>query len=113
MHYQSPRQVSPEEAAEVFHSDRETEIAETLISTALHISDRQWVEQWLIHFSTHPAPAVRRAAAISVGHLAGIHRQVSPQAVEAVRALLADGGISGAASDALEDVEIFTRKEPG
>ncbi|MET7760861.1 hypothetical protein ABZS71_02025 [Streptomyces sp. NPDC005393] len=109
MQYERPRQVTAEEAAATFHSGQPREIAETLIAASLSLQDREWVEQWLIHFSAHPASDVRRAAALSLGHLARLHRQVSPQAVEAVGQLRDDQSLSGAAADALEDVEIFTR----
>ncbi|WP_328537931.1 HEAT repeat domain-containing protein [Streptomyces sp. NBC_00344] len=82
---------------------------QALVAAALYVPDRVWVEQWLVHFAVHPDPDVRRAAALALGHLARLHKEVSPQAISAVRKLLEDRQLAGAATDALEDVEIFTR----
>jgi hypothetical protein len=112
MQYQQPRRVSAEQAAGIFRSGDVHEIVEALIATSLYLPDRAWVESWLIHFSVHANDDVRRAAALSLGNLARLHGRVSPQAVAAVTNLLEDPGLSGAATDALEDVEIFTREDP-
>ncbi|ASQ97098.1 hypothetical protein [Streptomyces sp. 11-1-2] len=109
MEYQKPEQVTAEKAAEIFGSGQPREISETLIAASLNLQDREWVERWLIHFTSHPDSDVRRAAALALGHLARLHRQVSPDAVEAVGRLRGDESLAGAAADALEDVEIFTR----
>ncbi|NDZ79099.1 hypothetical protein G3I19_11340 [Streptomyces sp. SID10853] len=109
MQYQAPRSITAEEAAQTFQAGQPYEISEALVAAALHVADRVWVEQWLVHFAGHPDPDVRRAAALALGHLARLHKKVSPQAISAVRNLLEDRQLGGAATDALEDVEIFTR----
>ncbi|MEV0787621.1 hypothetical protein AB0I52_32670 [Streptomyces sp. NPDC050423] len=101
--------ITAEQAAVAFESNRPRLISDSLISAALYVQDREWVEKWLIHFTRHSDSDVRRAAALALGHLARLHRCVSPQAVDSVRRLLPDGSLSGAAADALEDVEIFAR----
>ncbi|WP_406069493.1 hypothetical protein OG372_17365 [Streptomyces sp. NBC_01020] len=109
MQYEAPRRITAEEAGQAFQTGQPYEISEALIAAALHVPDRIWVEQWLVHFAGHPIPDVRRAAALALGHLARLHKQVSPQAISAIRNLLDDGELVGAATDALEDVEIFTK----
>ncbi|MFJ6464011.1 hypothetical protein ACIQM0_23775 [Streptomyces sp. NPDC091387] len=109
MQYEEPRRLSMDDAAEIFENGNPYDIAESLISASLYLPDRGWVEQWVIHFTSHSSPDVRRASALALGHLARLHGAVSPQAVAAVSSLRADVGLHGAANDALEDVEIFTR----
>ncbi|MEO3752365.1 hypothetical protein [Streptomyces sp. B6B3] len=112
MRYQHPRRITPAEAEDAFRSQDSTRIAETLISSAFHCSEREWVEGWLIRFSGHPEVRVRRAAALALGHLARLHGQVSPEAVAAVSALLDDAELSGAPANALDDVRMFTDATP-
>lgn len=109
MQYETPRSMTGEEAAQAFQAGQPYDISEALVSAALHVPDRLWVEQWLVHFAGHPVPGVRRAAALALGHLARLHKEVSPEAISAVGNLLDDGQLAGAATDALEDVEIFTK----
>lgn len=109
MQYQAPRRITTEEATQAFQSGQPGEISDALVAAALHVPDRNWVEQWLVHFAGHLSPDVSRATALALGHLARLHKEVSPQAIAAVRNLLEDGQLAGAATDALEDVEIFTR----
>lgn len=109
MRYQPLEPVSASEAEEKFTSGDSQTIAESLISTALHLPDRAWVETWLVRLSGHGDPNVRRAASLSLGHLARLHGEVGTAALAAVQGLLGDAELSGAAQDALDDVEIFTR----
>lgn len=110
MQHEEPRRLSMDDTAEVFESGAPFDIAESLISASLYLSDREWVERWVIHFTNHSSSDVRRASALALGHLARLHGTVSPQAVAAVSSLRADSGLHGAANDALEDVEIFTHR---
>ncbi|MFD7499701.1 hypothetical protein [Streptomyces sp. NPDC059850] len=109
MKYEPLGSVSVAEVEDRFTSGDPHVITETLISAALHVSDNVRVEQWVVQFADHSDPGIRRAAALAVGHLVRIHGRVGDAAVAAVEALADDAALSGAAQDALEDVEIFTR----
>lgn len=52
---------------------------------------------------------VETESRLALGHLVRIHGRVGDAAVAAVGTLADDAALSGAAQDALEDVEIFTR----
>jgi hypothetical protein len=111
MRYEPVGPISAAEAVERFSSNNPRVVSEALISTALHLPDSSWVETWIIRLSTHEEPDVRRATALSLGHLARLHKHVGTAALEAVKALADDPAITGTVQDALEDVEIFTRPE--
>ncbi|WP_159073613.1 hypothetical protein [Streptomyces sp. RTd22] len=109
MKYEPLGSFSVAEAEGRFTSGHPHAIAETLISAALHASDSAWVEKRIVQFADHGDLGIRRAAALALGHLARNHGCVGDAAVAAVEALTDDAALSGAAQDALEDVEIFTR----
>lgn len=106
---ESPKPVTPEAAEDVFLHGEPEEVSEALVASALSGENRQWLEQWIIRLSRHQDPGVRSSSAVSSGHLARLHSQVSQEAVEAVSELRKDAQTSGAACNALEDIEIFCR----
>lgn len=111
MRYQPLEPVSKDEAESRFASGDAQLTAETLISIALNYPDNAWVEKYISRFAAHQHPDVRRAAALSLGHLARIHGYVGDSALTAVQALIDDEDMSGAVDDALEDVKMFTQRK--
>lgn len=111
MQYQAFAPISKAEAEESFATDDPVIITEALLAVSLHLPDRQWVEDWIVHFVHHDSPDVRRACALALGHLARLHGEVSPEVLAAISALQEDKDLHGAAQDALDDVSIFTRKD--
>ncbi|MFC4492950.1 hypothetical protein ACFPA8_02215 [Streptomyces ovatisporus] len=109
MQYESPEPVTPEVAEDVFLHGKPEEVSEALVASALSGENRQWLEKWIIRLSRHRDPAVRSTSAVGLGHLARLHGQVSQDAVDAVSRLREDSRTSGAAENALEDIEIFCR----
>lgn len=109
MQYESPRPVTPDVAEDIFVNGEPEAVSEALVASALSGENRQWLEQWIIRLSRHQDPAVRSSSAVGLGHLARLHGQVSQEAVEAVSELRKDALTSGAAENALEDIEIFCR----
>lgn len=107
MQYESPGSITPPEAEEIFRHGQPEDVSRALIASALSGEDRWWVEQWLIQLSRHPDPGVRSSSAVSLGHLARLHGEVSREAVDAVTALRGDKATAGAAENALEDIEIY------
>ncbi|MDF3288513.1 hypothetical protein [Streptomyces silvisoli] len=82
----------------------------TLISVALYEDDRGWVESWIIKLSKHRDVGVRGTAAVSLGHVARLHGEISSPALDAIRTLLDDERTAGAASNAISDVKMFVGK---
>ncbi|MFC4514656.1 MULTISPECIES: hypothetical protein [Streptomyces] len=110
MEYRSPGEISQEEAEEIFATGEVSEICPALISAALHLPDREWVEEYILAFLKHEDADVRRCAAVSSGHVARIHGALGQGVRDALRLLLADSVVSGAAEDAMDDVEMFARR---
>lgn len=110
MKYRAPEPRSNAES-EIFLDGRPEEVSEALIAAALYGEDREWAEGWVVRLSQHENPSTRSAAAVSLGHLARLHGEVSEAAVEAVRALLTDELTAGSAGDGLDDVAMFCRSE--
>lgn len=108
MEYRPPFPVTQTKAEASFRSGDASEICETLISAALTIPEREWVEPYVIRFLRDDTVDVKRAAAVALGHLARLHGMVGAEAIALVRELLGDGDLSGTAEDALSDVAIFT-----
>jgi hypothetical protein len=109
MQYESPEPIPPVEAEDVFRNGRPEEVSRALIAAALSGKDRQWVEQWVVRLSRHQDVGVRSTSAVSLGHIARLHGEVSQEALEAVSVLRGDERAAGAAENALEDIEIFRR----
>ena len=82
-------------------------IATALIRAALHDPDRTYVGSLVVKFIGHSDSRVRASSAIAAGHLARLHRQLSPELVPLIKALLRDGETCGQAQDALDDIVTF------
>ncbi|MDQ8707124.1 hypothetical protein RCO28_32320 [Streptomyces sp. LHD-70] len=109
--YESPGVITPASAAEdIFRHGRPEEVSRALITAALSGENRLWTEQWIIQLSRHNESSVRCSSAVSLGHLARLHGEVSQEAMKAVAALRGDGATVDAAGSSLEDIEIFCRK---
>lgn len=111
MEYRSPEPKSKAESERIFVDGSPEEASEAIIAAALNYEDREWVESWIIRLTQHENPSTRSAAAISLGHLARLHGEVSDTAVEAIRSLLADELTAGSAGDGLDDVAMFRRNK--
>jgi hypothetical protein len=107
MEYRSPKPRAKADAERIFTDGDPEEASEAIIAAALHYEDREWVESWIIRLSQHEDPATRSAAAVSLGHLARLHGEVSDAAVDAVRSLLSEELTAGSAGDGLDDVAMF------
>ncbi|MCF6475921.1 hypothetical protein FAF44_47425 [Nonomuraea sp. MG754425] len=87
-------------------------ISAALISAAFHEEDGEWVQDWALELLAHPSPDVRRAAALSLGHVARIHRRIDHHLVlPRLQALLDDPEVGGTAENALDDIRMFTAQE--
>ncbi|MCK6547984.1 hypothetical protein L6R52_19190 [Myxococcota bacterium] len=85
------------------------ERARTILAAALSGLPRAVIEPMLLATLSDAELVVRRAAATASGHAARIHHALDAKIVERLRELARDAATKGAASDALDDVETFTR----
>lgn len=109
MQYVSSGAISRATAEEVFRHGQPEEVSRALISAVLSGENRQWVEQWIVRLSRHQDPGVRSSSAVSLGHFARLHGEVSREALDVVSALRGDDLTAGAAENALEDIQMFRR----
>ena len=92
-------------------ADRDVQIiCEATIALALTEPDRQWMERQLVELMRDADGSVRSIAALAVGHLARVHRQIDLEEVTPVlQDLLEDGEAGGNAANALDDISTFVR----
>jgi hypothetical protein len=91
-------------------SDDTTDMADALLSAAYYDPDWQWVQGQCLTLSRHRDHNVRWVAAICLGHLARIHRQLDLELVlQKLDEMKSDPLVSSAAADALEDVRFFLK----
>lgn len=109
MRYEKPRRFSKADAALVFERGVPREVSEALISLALYEEDWRWVQELALQYLEHPDADLRMTAATALGHIARLHGTLdTARVVPALRTLLSDPRTAGRASDALDDIEMFT-----
>jgi HEAT repeat protein len=108
--YEKPRRFSKADAALAFEGGVPRETSEALISLALYEEDWRWVQEAALRYLEHPNADLRMTAALALGHLARLHGNLdTDRVVPALRKLLSDPITAGRASDALDDIEMFTK----
>ena len=108
MRYQNIPPITRTEAEEALASENRDVICNALVSLALHDPDWHWVQEHCLRLATHRDPWVKGAAAISLGHLARIHRILDLEPVLRVLGDLSnDSEVAGIAEDALADIRFF------
>lgn len=111
MKYTKTKDVLLGNALDVFKNGSEEEITRTLIDVATSPeNDRKSVETWCLHFARSDSLTVAKAAVISLGHLARIHRAISVDSVCPVLETLRktdDRGLAGIVEDAEDDIRMF------
>ena len=108
--YRAPHPITREEAEAAFASNEPEQIADALVNVAFYDPDWRWVQDICLDLARSKTAFVRMVAAICLGHVARIHRQLDVANVAPVlRKLLADPDVyvRGAAEDAIGDVRIF------
>ena len=81
MIYEEPQPITREQAEAAVISGSPDEAAQALISVALHEQDRNWAESLCLRGLKDPREEVVAAAITGFGHLARLHRKVSPAVV--------------------------------
>jgi hypothetical protein len=91
-------------------SGNENAIVEALLSAAYYDPDWRWVQGLCLRFLDHADRNVRWNAAICLGHIARIHRNLDLELVlPKLLALKGDPSIASSVEEALEDIRFFLR----
>jgi hypothetical protein len=109
-----------EELQPINRDDAETELASSdwqrisvaLTRLALHDSDAQWLQHVLLRHLRHEHSWVRGVAAMGLGHVARLHRQLDlDKCLPALKILLVDPDktVRGKAEDALDDIRMYVK----
>lgn len=108
MRYQEPERVERREAVKVFRAGKPEEVARVLLSMSLKDADLDFALLWCLFFLNHEDDRVAGASAVSIGHLARIHKRINKAVViPALEIARDEGRIAGQATDALEDIATF------
>ena len=106
--YQDVPSLPREEAEALLANGTEQQLCEAIVSIALHDPDWRWVQTQCLRCVHHQSVAVRKAAALSLGHLARIHRVLEADVVLPVLYELArNPDTRGQAEDALDDIQTY------
>jgi len=111
MRYREPEPITVADAEPLLASDDPDVVCDALVRVVHSPVDPAWIEARLLDATRHAEPAVRGTAATCLGHLARIHGRVTTKKVlPALRRLLKDPATAGVVEDALEDIQIFSKK---
>lgn len=95
-------------AEKIFNSNNFDEICDALIRITYYDSDYKWVQGKCIMLLKGNDLSIKRLAITCLGHLARIHKKLDKELVVALlKKLKEDKDVSGAAEDALDDIDIF------
>ncbi|RKG60889.1 hypothetical protein D7X30_08255 [Corallococcus sp. AB011P] len=93
---------------EALASSDNNRIRDALVRWALSSEDWRPVQAECLRLLAHPDAGLRGVAAISLSHLARIHRTLDRKEVtEALQALASDPEMGGQAEMALDDIRLF------
>lgn len=113
--YKAPEPIEREEAIRFFATGTDDEILDALLSVALYDEDWKWSQEQCLHFINHANTDIRRIAALGLGHIARIHRNLDRKHVVSVlnKLIKEDKNVSvvGTAEDALDDINMFMPEE--
>jgi hypothetical protein len=114
LQYRDPERVALQEAIEVFRTRRVDETVRTLLGMSLNGQNLDFVLSWCLFFLGHVDDRLAGAAAVSIGHLARVHRHMNTDVViPALEMVRDEGRIAGQVGDALEDISLFCSKPSG
>ena len=84
---------------------------DALMYACFYIDDADWIQKQCLDILNRDVDKeVKNLAITCLGHVARIHTKINKEKVLPVlRKLLSDPEFSGAAGDALDDIDIFTR----
>ena len=82
---------------------------EAILRLALHGDDPMFIGQAIVNGLDDDDFGVRRAAVLSIGHMARLHRCVTEEMLARLNSFASDPKMAGTVSDALDDISIFVR----
>jgi hypothetical protein len=92
----------------LLRSSDKGDIERALLSAAYYDPEWRWVQTQCLRFTHHSEQNVRWIAAICLGHLARIHRQLDLELVlQRLTEMRADQLVKPAVEDALDDIRFF------
>jgi HEAT repeat len=110
MKYQEIFPMDRSELEKLIESGNTTAIVDGLLSAAYHDPDWRWVQDLCLRFLDHTDPNVRRNAALCLGYVARIHRDLDLELVlPKLMALKRDPVIAGSLEDALNDIRRYIK----
>ncbi|MBL8173946.1 MAG: hypothetical protein JNK48_04710 [Bryobacterales bacterium] len=112
MRYDHPAPVTHHEFDAILRGGDTSHIARALIGAALSGDGRQWIEPQALALLRHNDHTVARAAILTLGHLARIHRTLDPGTLPALEAMRGIPELAGAIDDAIDDIGQFLPADP-
>lgn len=108
MQYKDVDIITKDEALKIIEEGSVLKICDALLGVVLHSSDWKWCQNQCLNLLNHQNIEVQSLAATCLGHIARIHKKIDkPLVIKVLNAKLKDPLVSGAAQDALDDIEIF------
>ncbi|MEJ1932619.1 hypothetical protein WDZ92_20495 [Nostoc sp. NIES-2111] len=107
MKYEEPREYSRSEALEMVAGDSVENACRAIIGVALREPDGEWAEWFCMKSLGDDRRELVGAAIVGLGHVARIHRKLSPSALQQLAELRTDSDYSGRVEDVLEDFAMF------
>lgn len=110
MHYEELQPISRLDAATELGSSDWERISVALVRLALNDPDPEWLQETLLRYIDHQHYWVRGVAAMCLGHVARLHRQLDlDRCLPAIRRLQKDpnSDTRSHANDALDDIERY------
>lgn len=111
MKYQPIDPIARTDAEKAFDGEDPEKMVLALLGLALHDPDWRYVQEKCLRFLKHEDRWVRGAAAISLGHIARLHKTLDDHlVVPALTKLVNDPDMGGIAEDALDDIRMYMPK---
>ncbi|HTE12002.1 MAG TPA: hypothetical protein VK645_13555 [Chitinophagaceae bacterium] len=106
--YENIQPVNKNAAEVIFSSGDTNDICHAMVSLAFHEQDWKWAQDKFLILLFNENSDISGLAAVCLGHLARIHRQLEKdKVVAALNTRLDDEKIAGQIRDALDDINIF------
>lgn len=103
--------ISHSKAQKIFMSDDKDKICDTLLSLSFYDEDWKWVQDQCLILLDHADIDISGLATTCIGHLARIHKQLDlNKVVPMLNVKAKDPDIGGRAQDALDDIDIFIKR---
>ena len=113
MKYEAIEPLSRNAAEAAFASGDREAIVHALLGLAMHDDGWRWVQTKCVEFAHHPDPWIQRACAISLLHIARIHRQLDPEPTRLVfERLFANPELAAEAREIREEIDSFLTHRP-